>query len=68
MLFTTKPCTVCGLQSQLEVADNDFQAFTEGKLVQDVFPEWSPAERELFITGTHPDCWDILFPPDEDEE
>jgi len=30
----------------------------EGEFVQNVFPEMSPEDRELLISGTHPACWD----------
>lgn len=33
-----------------------------GAHVQDVLPDWTPAERELyFISGTCGACWDEIF-------
>ena len=38
-----------------------------GEHIQDVFPELSASERELLISGLHAECFEELFPPDEDE-
>lgn len=63
-------CRVCG-QEQVLVVDAD--AFTEyasgsGRHVQDLFPDLTPPQREMFISGTCGDCWNKIFPPDLDEE
>ena len=44
--------------------------YQNGAFAQDAFPEWSPADRELFlISGTCGKCFDrIMAEPDEDEE
>lgn len=36
----------------------------QGEFIQDVFPELSVDEREIFISGTHPECWDRLYSDD----
>lgn len=33
----------------------------KGEFIQDVFPELNAEEREVFITGIHPDCWQRLY-------
>lgn len=38
-----------------------------GEHIQDVMPELSADDREMLISGMHADCWDALFPPDEDD-
>jgi hypothetical protein len=38
-----------------------------GQLAQNAFPHMSDGEREMLITGTHPECWEKLFPPEEEE-
>ena len=43
------------------------QAWLDGAHIQDVMPELSADTRELLISGMHADCWDALFPPDEDD-
>ena len=37
-------------------------------LVQDAFPHMSKEEREVLMTGTHPDCWNIMWAGFDDEE
>jgi hypothetical protein len=35
--------------------------------IQDILSDHSPDERELFISGTCPECWDIMFKEKDDE-
>jgi len=41
-----------------------YKEYSNGKLIQDVFPELSAAKREFIQTGIPP----AEFPPDPDEE
>lgn len=65
MEYNTKACMVCGKTSQLIVELEDFQMWRSGVAVQDVWPDWTPDQRELLITGTHPECWDEMFKEEE---
>ena len=58
-------CSVCGNQSILDVVHEDYDKWAAGAFVQDAFPYLSADQRELLITGTHPECWDQLFGSDE---
>lgn len=62
--ITTNPCPVCGKRSEVEVDEQAARKWASGMLAQDAFPEMSKDTRELLITGTHPKCWDELFPED----
>lgn len=44
--------------------------FVQGKgNIQDIFPYLTTAQREVMMTGIHPECWDALMgPEDEDDE
>jgi hypothetical protein len=65
MLFVTRPCPVCGGTTNLELAKEKFiQWRLGGAKVQDVWPEMDADTRELLISGTHPACWEKLFPPE----
>lgn len=66
----TPECTMCGRASTLTVPtqglvdwkDNDFP-------IQRAFPTLTVDEREMLMTGIHPDCWDAIFgeePADDD--
>lgn len=42
--------------------------YETGKFIQDILPNHTPGEREMFISQTCDDCWDKLFPEEEEEE
>jgi hypothetical protein len=64
--YRTKACILCGERSTVRARWHQFVAWGKGMLIQDAFPELSDDERELLKTGTHPECWNILFPDEED--
>ena len=59
--YTTRPCIVCDLPSTVELDIAKLTRWEGGEHVQNVWPERSPDERELLITGTHPACWTEIF-------
>lgn len=61
-----KHCVVCDQVNEVAVRTSQYAAWVAGALVQDVFPAFTPAEREEVMTGTHPECWDELFDDEED--
>jgi hypothetical protein len=68
ILVKSRPCTVCG---EYEVWSLDRQAverWQEGENIQRAFPDMPAADREVLISGTHPACWDKLFPGEDDDE
>lgn len=64
---TTPRCIVCGRTAELTVPKPGWELYQKGEYVQVAFPNLSPDEREMLINGTHPDCFDIIAPPDDDE-
>ena len=56
MKILTKPCHVCGKQSQMEVNDLRYEMWLRGALIQTAFPDMPLDQRELLISGKHPDC------------
>lgn len=58
------PCCVCGEQAVVTVTKDGLEAWRGGAYVQRAFPEMKPDQRELLVSGTHPKCWDELFPPE----
>lgn len=66
--YTTRPCPLCKETSTLQLDSDKVRAWQGGQFVQVVFPEMDADQRELLITGTHPHCWDLLFPDEDDEE
>lgn len=65
MTITTNPCILCGKTSTMELDPDKLARYQAGEHVQNVWPEKSPGERELLITGTHPQCWDSMFKEEE---
>lgn len=68
VVYETARCIVCNETSQITVASGDLFRWRCGAFVQDVWPQWTPAERERMITGTHPACWDEMFGDDDDDD
>ena len=68
ILVKSRPCTVC---DQYEVWSLDRQAvesWQAGENIQSAFPNMSAGDREVLISGTHPACWEKLFPGEDDED
>lgn len=45
--------------------DNYYQ---KGMLIQNAFPDSTNAEREFIKSGVTQEEWDVVFPPDKEEE
>lgn len=61
MTITTLPCIVCHKTTQLDVDPEKLKRWQKGEHIQDVFTDWDADKRELLITGTHPECWDLMM-------
>lgn len=61
----TKPCVVCKQTSKVSVLRTEYRNWQLSTTVQKAFPNLSPEDRELLISGTHPACWDQLFGKEE---
>ena len=58
-------CKYCNYEETITVAEADYIAWHNGKLIQDVMCYLTDAQRELMISHTCGDCWNGFF-PDED--
>lgn len=67
-IITTRPCTICGQTSEVEMTDAEVTAYQRERFIQEALPHWPKEQRELLISGTHPACWTLVFGDDEDEE
>jgi hypothetical protein len=57
-----KICPVCEKVSQLSVDSDKYNQYMQRKdLIQNVFPELNPAQREFIMTGYCSDCQHIIF-------
>ena len=57
-LITT--CPYCGDKYIVNVSNKGLQAYLDGGLVQECFPDLDTYQRELIITGICPICWDKI--------
>lgn len=65
--IVTRPCVVCGTRHTFILNRIDYEAWQTSTHIQNAFPDMSADEREILISGTCPECWDILWAPMEDE-
>lgn len=50
-------CPVCDAESAVRVNTAEWQAWKDGALIQDAFPNLSANTREALMTGTCDKCW-----------
>ena len=61
----TKKCPMCNFDWQMIVSDEEREAFhyyqDGGQLIQEVLPDFTPAEREFCKSGYCPNCQRQIF-------
>lgn len=64
----TFKCNFCDNQKTVVVDDADLARWDmgRGEYVQTCFPYLSPGDRELFISGVCGECFDDMFPAEEE--
>jgi hypothetical protein len=62
----TARCVHCGRPGEVTMPKEAYKKWKAGAFVQQAWPEGSAGEREQLINGTHPKCFDEMFPPEED--
>lgn len=68
-VFFTKRCFHCGKDSEITITTAQYEAWVVNDgYIQDIFPEMTNEDREVLISGTHPKCWEEMFPIIEDDE
>jgi len=65
--YMTPKCIHCGEQSIVEIDRASHALWNAGAYVQVAFPHMSADEREMLMTGTHPECWAAIFGEGEDD-
>lgn len=61
-------CPICHLPTITLVEESDYLDWKDGKGTYKCFPYLSDYEREMFITGICPVCWDEMMPADDDDD
>lgn len=64
--LNTPPCVGCGKTSRVALTEEELARYLRGEIIQHILPSWTREQRELLISGTHPECWARMF-PEEDE-
>lgn len=60
--ITTPECIFCNKTTEVEVsADQAYAIRNRTAPIQDILPEITPEQREVLISGIHPDCWTRNF-------
>ena len=54
-------CNRCKDQVEMKVVQVDYEAWENGKLIQDAMPYLSADEREVLISGICGPCFDKMF-------
>jgi len=66
----TPNCFHCGKPGYVEMTKDQFdegkKKLKQGAYYADAFPFLAPEIVEMFISGTHPECWKNMFPEEED--
>ena len=60
------PCRMCNEIYCVEVEAEGYQQWKAGALIQNALPNLTPDERELLISKTCDDCWNKLFPENDE--
>lgn len=63
-----KTCPNCGKLQVIEVEDSQYNDWMAGKNIQIAFPNLTPDQREILMSGICPECWEKIFPEEDEEE
>lgn len=67
VLFS-RVCIMCEEESWFRITEKEYDAWiTQDGYIQDVFPHLSNENREVMISGTHPECWKAMFSYEDEE-
>lgn len=63
------PCLHCGASSVITLDGSEYFAyFNRGMSINQAFPTLTAEQRELLISGIHPECWADFMGPEPDDE
>lgn len=67
-VVSSHACPMCGDVATTVVTPQQLFAYNQGAYAQDVLPNLDNGQREQFISGTCPDCWNAMFSFDDGED
>lgn len=57
----TATCFICGKRDKVTIPKEGYLLWiVEGEYLQVALKDLSSEDRELVLTGIHPDCWDLI--------
>lgn len=65
-MIVDKVCPVCGFVSVIDIPEESYDAWQAGELIQNAWPEGTPAEREVLISGLCETCQIETFGKEDD--
>jgi hypothetical protein len=69
LILTIRPCPSCRQSHKLTVNQFAFENWADRfASLEEAFPELTPAQRELLLTGIDGECWDKAVPEGDDDE
>ena len=74
-VFAEDVCVSCGTVHTFEVESQFARAFANGfalwqyhgVLIQDALPFLTAGQREILMTGVSDECWNVMFPAEDEE-
>jgi hypothetical protein len=65
----SRVCYICKEKSFVLLDAALYRLWDSGQLIQNVWPNLTPAQREMIKLGYHAECWEKMFnSPEEDDE
>lgn len=68
MLIQTSKCMGCGKGGEIDVPEDGYVRWKNGEFIQNALPMLTANQREQLMTGMHGECFDDMFPEEEEEE
>ena len=72
MVIYKVPCKFCGKDKIIKLTEEEYEnlgRYNRGEgHIQDLLPNLSANDREMFISGMCSECWDETFSGEEEEE
>ena len=61
-------CPHCSKINNIYMSKKKYDEYINQKdLIQNIFPDITPQEREILISGICPDCWNEIFSNNDEE-
>ena len=66
-ISVNRVCPKCNKLQTVKVEQSQYYDWVAGKNIQIAFPNLSANQREILMSGICPECWEKIFPPDDEQ-